>query len=72
MSKYILVNTESTNPYRRVMPASMIDEAHVAYDRRKYSAMVRRGAWNLLRPFIPREESIGGDRVRESRLDTFF
>ncbi len=72
MSKYILVNTESTNPYRRVMPASMIDEAHVAYDRRKYSAMVRRGAWNLLRPFIPREESIGGERVRESRLDTYF
>lgn len=72
MSKYILVNTENTNPYRRVMPANMIDKAHKAYDRKKYAAMVRRAAWNLLRPFIPREESIGGSRIRESRLDTFF
>jgi len=72
MSKYILVNTENTNPYRRVMPADMIDEAHKAYDRKKYAAMVRRAAWNIVRPFVPDEKTIGGSRLRESHLSTYF
>ncbi|NIN53508.1 MAG: hypothetical protein GTO23_10205 [Nitrososphaeria archaeon] len=72
MSRYILVNTENSNPYRRVMPADMIDDSHKAYDRKKYAGLVRRAAWNLVRPFVPREKSIGGAKLRESRLDTYF
>ena len=72
MSRYILVNTERLNPYLRVMPESMIDGGHLAYDRRKYEAMARRAAWNLLRPFVKDETLIGGGVARESRLDTFF
>jgi hypothetical protein len=72
MSRYLLVNTESVNPYMRVMPASMIDGAHRGYHRRKYAKLVRRAAWNILRPFVRDEESIEGNRQRESRLDTNY
>jgi DNA polymerase elongation subunit (family B) len=71
MSKYILVNAENSNPYRRVMSACMIDETHKAYDRKKYAAMVRRAAWNLVRPFVPCEEKIGRSKLRESLLYTY-
>ena len=72
MSRYLLENTESANPYMRVMPASMIDGAHRGYDRRKYAKLVRRAAWNILRPFVQDEESIEGSRLQTSRLDTYF
>jgi DNA polymerase I len=72
MSHYILVNTESTNPFMRVMPASLLDGLHKAYDRKKYAELVRRAAWNILRPFVPNEASIGGNKLRESRLDIYF
>ena len=71
MSEYILMNTESPNPYLRVMPASMIDGAHRSYDKKKYASMVRRAAWNLLRPFVPNEKSIGVKLYERTRLDNF-
>ena len=70
-SSYLLVNTGSSNPYTRVMPASMLDGKRKAYDRKKYAELTRRATWNLLRPFVPDEETIGGARLRESRLDTY-
>ncbi|MBD3204777.1 hypothetical protein GF319_00365 [Candidatus Bathyarchaeota archaeon] len=72
MSRYILVNTECENPFMRVMPESMIDEGHKAYDKRKYASMMRRAAWNILRPFIPEEKQIGKLRLRESNLDKYL
>jgi DNA polymerase elongation subunit (family B) len=72
MSRYILVNTKNTNPFMRVMPEHMIDQDHRAYDRRKYASMMRRAAWNILRPFIPEEDRIGGDKPTIQRLDAYF
>lgn len=71
MSEYILMNTESPNPFLRVMPASKIDGAHNSYDKKKYASMVRRAAWNLLRPFVPGEKSIGTQLYERTRLDSF-
>jgi DNA polymerase elongation subunit (family B) len=72
MSRYILVNVDNPNPYMRVMPAEQLDSTHKAYDKKKYAKLVRRAAWNLLRPFIPDESYIGGTRLRENQLDIFF
>jgi DNA polymerase elongation subunit (family B) len=71
MARYILMNTESPNPYLRVMPASKLDKGHRGYDKKKYTLMVRRGAWNLLRPFIPGEQSIGTQLYEKTRLDVY-
>ncbi|MFH1179008.1 MAG: hypothetical protein V1710_01475 [Candidatus Bathyarchaeota archaeon] len=53
------LSTESPNPYLRVMPASKLNTGHRGYDKKKYTAMMRRAAWNLPRPFIPSEQCIG-------------
>jgi DNA polymerase elongation subunit (family B) len=71
MSRYILVNTQHNNPYLRVMPETMIDKNHRAYDRRKYAAMMKRAAWNILRPFIPDETKIG-QNIRETSLKEYL
>lgn len=71
VSEYILMNTEHSNPYLRVMPASSLDGAYKGYDRKKYAQMVRRGAWNLLRPFVPDETSIGHKLYERMRLDYY-
>lgn len=71
MSSYILVNTKSTNPFMRVMPENMIDEAHRAYDRKKYSQLMMRAAWNILRPFVPEEDVLDLSKYREKTLDSF-
>ena len=71
MSEYIIMNTESPNPFLRVMPASKIDGSHRSYDKKKYASMVRRAAWNLLRPFVPSEKSIGKQLYERTRLDSF-
>jgi DNA polymerase elongation subunit (family B) len=71
MSEYILMNTESPNPFLRVIPASKVDETHRGYDKNKYASMVRRAAWNLLRPFVPNEKSIGTRLYERTRLDSF-
>jgi DNA polymerase elongation subunit (family B) len=71
-SNYVLVNTEARNPFTRVMPAHMLSTGRPVYDKRKYAELTRRAAWNLLRPFVPDETTIGGPPLRESRLDTYF
>jgi DNA polymerase elongation subunit (family B) len=71
VARYILMNTESTNPYLRVMPASKMDSGHRGYDKKKYAQMVRRAAWNLLRPFVPGEQSIGTQIYERTRLDVY-
>jgi hypothetical protein len=71
MARYILMNTESPNPYLRVMPASKMDIGHKGYDKKKYTQMVRRAAWNLLRPFVPNEQSIGAQLYEETSLRAF-
>ena len=71
MARYILMNTESPNPYLRVIPASKLDTGHRSYDKKKYTQMVRRAAWNLLRPFIPSEQSIGTQLYMETSLRAF-
>jgi len=69
---FIYVNTKRRNPYLRVMPASMLNGGHRRYDRKKYSSMARRMAWNLLRPFVPCEDNIEGVNLQESRLDNYL
>jgi hypothetical protein len=71
MARYILMNTESPNQYLRVMPASKLDTGHRGYDKKKYTAMVRRAAWNLLRPFIPSEQCIGTQLYEKTYLDSY-
>jgi DNA polymerase I len=71
-SNFILVNAEARNPFTRVMPAHMLGTSRGMYDKRKYAELTRRAAWNLLRPFVPDETTMGGLRLRESRLDTYF
>jgi len=71
ISEYILLNTESPNPMLRVLPKSMIDDAYKKYDKKKYASMVRRAAWNLLRPFVPGERSIGTRLYKKTILDSF-
>jgi len=51
---YLFTDAGRVNPYMRVMPASMLNGGHCGYDRRKYSALARRAAENLLRPILPR------------------
>jgi len=71
MARHILMNTESSNPYLRVMPASKLDNGPRGYDKQKYTLLVRRGAWNLLRPFIPGEQNIGTQIYEKTYLDSF-
>jgi DNA polymerase elongation subunit (family B) len=71
-AEFIYVNTERRNPYLRVMPASMLNGGHHRYDRKKYAKMVKRAAWNLVRPFMPSEDSMTGERLKESCLDTYL
>jgi DNA polymerase elongation subunit (family B) len=71
-ARYILMNTESSNPYLRVMPASMLDHKNKGYDKKKYAQMVRRSVWNLLRPFVRDEKVIGGKRLKAIQLDLFL
>ena len=71
-SNYLLLNTGRRNPYLRVMPASLLNGGHRGYDRKKYAEMTRRAAWNLLRPFVPDENHIGGSRYRASSLEDYL
>jgi DNA polymerase elongation subunit (family B) len=71
-SNYLLLNTGRRNPYLRVMPASLLNGGHRGYDRKKYAEMTRRAAWNLLRPFVPDENHIGGSRYRMSSLEDYL
>jgi len=71
ISEYIILNTESHNPMLRVMPASLMDVSHRRYDKKKYASMVRRAAWNLLRPFVSGEQSIGTQLYERTKLDSF-
>jgi DNA polymerase elongation subunit (family B) len=71
VARYILMNTKSPNPYLRVMPASMRDKGHKGYDKKKYTYMVRRAAWNLLRPFVLGEQSISSKSYKRTKLDYF-
>ncbi|MEE8354845.1 MAG: DNA polymerase domain-containing protein, partial [Candidatus Bathyarchaeia archaeon] len=71
-SNYLLLNTGRKNPYLRVMPASLLNGGHRGYDRKKYSEMTRRAAWNLLRPFVPDEDCIGGSRYKTRSLNDYL
>jgi len=71
-SNYLLLNTGRRNPYLRVMPASLLNGGHRGYDRKKYAEMTQRAAWNLLRPFVPDEDHIGGSRYRASFLEDYL
>ena len=71
-SNYLLLNTKRKNPYLRVMPASLLNGSHRRYDRKKYTEMTQRAAWNLLRPFVPSEDYIGRSRYRRSNLKDYF
>jgi DNA polymerase elongation subunit (family B) len=72
MAEYILLNMENSNPFTRVIPASLVDVNHRFYDRKKYTALVRRAAWNLLRPFMRNENIIGGGYLKSNQLDKYL
>ncbi len=46
----------------------MIDDSHRRYDKKKYVSMVKRAVWNLIRPFVPGESSIGTKTIREDQI----
>jgi DNA polymerase I len=50
-SRYVLVNSKSSNPYLRVKPVCMIEEPDQRYDRRKYMELTKRAVMSLLSPF---------------------
>ncbi len=41
------------------------------YTAENQLSMVKRAAWNLLRPFVPGESSIGTRLYEKTRLDSF-
>jgi len=48
--RYLFVDASNRNPYRRVIPASLMSEGNQRYDREKYAALIREAAMSLLRP----------------------
>jgi hypothetical protein len=52
--------------------SSLVDAGHRYYDKKKYAALVRRAAWNLLRPFVKSEGLVGGKGIQVARLDAYF
>jgi len=65
------LSTENPNPMIRVLPKSMIEDSHRRYDKKKYVSMVKRAVWNLIRPFVPGESSIGTRLYERTSLDSF-
>jgi DNA polymerase elongation subunit (family B) len=70
-SRYIYVDSESSNPYLRVKPSFMLGDANGKYDRKKYVELARRTVMSLLSPFLS-EDTLVGKGVRESRLEDYL
>ncbi|MGD0803465.1 MAG: DNA polymerase domain-containing protein [Candidatus Bathyarchaeia archaeon] len=70
-SRYIYVNSESSNPFLRVKPSFMLGDADGMYDRKKYVEVARRTVMSLLSPFLI-EDTLKERGVRESRLEDYL
>ena len=51
-SRFLYVDADASNPYMRVMPASLINGDHKGYDKGKYAELAYRAIRNLLNPLI--------------------
>ncbi len=69
-SRFVYVDSMSSNPYRRVKPSFMLWDDVGGYDRRKYVELARRTVMSLLSPFVGEDELVGRG-VRESRLEDY-
>jgi len=65
------LSTKTPNHMLKVLQKSLIDDSHRRNDKKKYVSMVKRAVWNLLRPFVPGEKSIGTRLYEKTRLDSF-
>ncbi len=70
-SRYIYVNSESSNPYHRVKPSILLGDIDGRYDRRKYVDLARRTVMSLLTPFVE-EDKLAGEDFKNSRLEDYF
>lgn len=77
---FIYVNAGYPNPFRRVVPASMIKEGMVAYDRKKYSMLILDVAKTLMAPLnhgqVVNDRDILGwsfeKTLRQSKLEAYY
>ncbi|MDP2900989.1 MAG: DNA polymerase domain-containing protein [Candidatus Bathyarchaeota archaeon] len=70
-SRYVFVNSESSNPFLRVKPSFMVGEAGDRYDRKKYVVLTKRAVMSLLSPFVD-EEGLTARRIRATNLEDFI
>jgi DNA polymerase elongation subunit (family B) len=70
-SRYVFVNSESSNPFLRVKPSFMVGEAGDKYDRKKYVVLTKRAVMSLLSPFVD-EEGLTAQRIRATNLEDFI
>ena len=70
-SRFIYVNSESSNPYQRVKPSFMLGDSEGKYDRKKYVELARRTVMSLLSPFVGEDRLADGD-FKESRLEDYI
>jgi DNA polymerase elongation subunit (family B) len=70
-SRFIYVNSESSNPYQRVKPSFMLGYSEGKYDRKKYVELARRTVMSLLSPFVGEDRLTDGD-FKESRLEDYI
>jgi DNA polymerase elongation subunit (family B) len=70
-SNFVFMNTERKNPYLRVIPAYMLDEASRSYDWRKYASLTRKAGENMLAS-LTKELEQRNSSLRMSQLDAFL
>jgi len=70
-SNFVFVNTERKNPYLRVIPAYLLDDASRSYDWRKYASLTRKAGTNMLSS-LTNEFDQRDSLLRMSQLDAFF
>ncbi len=69
-SRFIYMGATRSNPYTRVTPASMLGEDARNYDWRRYVALARRAASNVLEPFTD-EYDVEGSVLRMTQLTMY-
>jgi DNA polymerase elongation subunit (family B) len=60
-SRFVYVASTRSNPFTRVTPASLLDENARSYDWRRYVALAKRAASNILEPFTPEYDQDGSE-----------
>ena len=69
---FLYMNAEHRNPFRRVVPAEIIDEQHRCYDREKYVQLVLDAAETVLGVFGFKRSRLGYGRWPRSHIEQLF